>query len=467
MPSNTPPYSYARYVSSGSVGPYSINFDYLSSTHLSVSVDGVTQDASTYTLDTNANTVTFDSAPANGAVIVILRTTPKGKSGFQSDVADFSDGSVLTAADLDQAALGLLFVAQEAEDSGSSNGISIDLTDEKWNADSKNIKNLPAPTAELEAANKAYVDGLSLYNSPTAISVYTFTGDTSKTAFTMDPAPGSTDANAFLVDVGGVAQRPTTDYTVSGSVITFGTAPPTATITVRNIGVARDILAQPIKANATGDVSLTVKGIGSQTGDLQQWQDSTGAAKAKITSSGDFDILTGALKFAGQSSLKVMGIHTFSVTGTPSVGYYESNDSTGNNYIVSGLKATITPKSTSSKLLFIGSVRCRYLPKSQNALAGGFLEIFKNNTSSPGSVHNGSSSGTSAIFERSYVYGTTTPKVFHVSFCDLSSPNTTSQVTYDLTHKKYFFEDGSTATDFFAANFDANTNLMAVEYIQD
>jgi hypothetical protein len=467
MPSNTPPYSYARYVSSGSVGPYSINFDYLSSTHLSVSVDGVTQDASTYTLDTNANTVTFDSAPENGAVIVILRTTPKGKSGFQSDVADFSDGSVLTAADLDQASLGLLYVAQEAEDSGSSNGISKDLTDEKWDADSKNIKNVPAPTAELEAVNKAYVDGLSLYNSPTAVSVYTFTGNSSTTEFTMDPAPGSTDAKAFLVDVGGVAQRPTTDYTVSGSVITFGTAPPAATITVRNIGVSRDILAQPIKSNATGDVSLTVKGIGSQTGDLQQWQDSTGATKAKVTASGDFDILTGALKFAGENSVKIMGIHSFVSTGTDSSDYHKSDDSTGDNYVVSGLKATITPKSTSSKLLIVGRLRCLFRPQSQDLLSGGYVYIYKNNTAAPGSLNNGSTTGISSIFERHYIHGTGSAPIFNLPIMETILPNTTSEVTYDVAHKKYYLSDGTNNTDYFGVYFTAKSNLMAIEYIQD
>ena len=213
MPSDSSPFSYVRYVSTGSAGPYAINFDYLSSTHLSVFIDGVEQSSSTYTLDTSANTVTFNTSVANGSVILIQRTTPKGKSGFQSDVADFSDGSVLTAADLDQATLGLLFVAQEADDGGTANGLSVDNTDLKWDGDGKALKNLATPTSGLEAATKDYVDAIASFGAPSSLQLYSFTTDGS-TTYTMDPDPGSSDPRTFIVDVGGVLQRPTTDFTI-------------------------------------------------------------------------------------------------------------------------------------------------------------------------------------------------------------------------------------------------------------
>ena len=49
-----------------------------------------------------------------------------------------------------------------------------------------------------------------------------FTGDGSTTTFTV--TSGVTVANT-LVFINGVHQRPTTDYTVSGTTLTFGTAP--------------------------------------------------------------------------------------------------------------------------------------------------------------------------------------------------------------------------------------------------
>lgn len=320
MPSNSPPYSYARYVSTGSAGPYAINFDYLASEHLTVSINGVAQATSAYTLDTNANTVTFDSAPGAGQVVLISRTTPKGKSGFQNDVADFSDGSVLTAADLDQATLGLLYVAQEADDGGTTNALNKDQTDEKFDATDSIIKNVLSPTEASEVANKGYVDGLSLYNSPTPLSVYTFTGNNSLTAFTMSPAPPSNDPKAFIVDIGGVTQKPTTDYTVQNGVITFGTAPVADTITVRNIGVARDTLAQPIISETASGNALEVKAINSQSGDLQQWQNTSGTALAKVAVDGDATFVdvtaTGNLSVTGNITSPTITSPTITGTAT-------------------------------------------------------------------------------------------------------------------------------------------------------
>lgn len=259
MPSNSSPYSYARYVANGSDVDFTIDFDYLASSHLAVYLDGVSQ-SSGFSINTGTNKVTFTTAPSNGAVVLIERTTPKGKSGFQTDVADFSDGSVLTADDLDQATLGLLYVAQEAEDSGATNALSKDLTDNKWDAADTVIKSVATPGSKGDAVNKEYVDAQALYNNATALDLYTFTGDGTTVAYTLTPDPQSSEAKAFFVDVGGVAQRPTTDYTVSGTTLTFASAPANLqTITVRNIGLTRDIVASgsSIKAtNGTTEISL-------------------------------------------------------------------------------------------------------------------------------------------------------------------------------------------------------------------
>ncbi|QDP59098.1 MAG: putative tail fiber protein [Prokaryotic dsDNA virus sp.] len=286
MPSDSSPFSFARYVSTGTAGPYAINFDYLSSEHLSVLIDGEIQSSSTYTLDTNTDNVTFNSSVPNGSVVLIQRTTPKGKTGFQNDVADFSDGSILTAADLDQATLGLLFVAQEADDGGTTNALNKDKTDLKWDAKEQAIKNLATPTSGLEAATKDYVDAIASFGAPSSLQLYSFTTDGS-TTYTMDPEPGSSDPRTFIVDVGGVLQRPTTDFTISNNVLTFGSAPDSGqTLTVRNIGLTRDTLAQPVRADTNSDVSLQIKRRTSQTGDLQQWQLADGTAASKVDKDG-------------------------------------------------------------------------------------------------------------------------------------------------------------------------------------
>lgn len=52
----------------------------------------------------------------------------------------------------------------------------------------------------------------------------TFTGDGATTNFTMSQA--ETDPTSLAVFIGGVYQQPTTNYTVSGTTITFTSPPP-------------------------------------------------------------------------------------------------------------------------------------------------------------------------------------------------------------------------------------------------
>ena len=52
-----------------------------------------------------------------------------------------------------------------------------------------------------------------------------FTGDGSTTAFTITAGH---NVNSVLVTENGVVQRPTTDYTVSGTTLTFTSAPASA-----------------------------------------------------------------------------------------------------------------------------------------------------------------------------------------------------------------------------------------------
>jgi len=262
-------YSYDRYTSTGQAS-FAITFDYLSSTHIEIYLDGVLQSTG-YTIDTGTNQVTFASAPGSGTVVLVQRVTPKTKAAYQAQIADFANGSVLSESDLDNAVLGLLYISQEAEDSGNTNAISKDLADNLWDAESIRIKNVGTPTGSADAVTKTYVDGLALYNSPVVPQLYSFTATASQTAFTLDPAPTSTDVQSFIVDLDGVVQKPTTDFTVSGSTLTLTSgASVDQVLTVRNIGVTRDILGD--SPSTTGDLTvgddLVVTDDASVGGDL-------------------------------------------------------------------------------------------------------------------------------------------------------------------------------------------------------
>lgn len=82
-------------------------------------------------------------------------------------------------------------------------------------------------------------------NSP----VYTATGNGSTVAHTLTWTAGT--VNALIVSLSGVIQRPTTDYTVSGTTLTFTAAPPNGVpILVVGLDVA-GVLTIPADASVT------------------------------------------------------------------------------------------------------------------------------------------------------------------------------------------------------------------------
>lgn len=106
--------------------------------------------------------------------------------------------------------------------------------------------------------------------SPT---VERFSGTGSQTAFTLSSSPGT--AMALIINISGVVQTPTVDYTVSGTTLTFTTAPPSGTnnITVQNFGSAGVI-------NVPADGSVTTSKI--VDGSVTAAKMATGAAVGNI-----------------------------------------------------------------------------------------------------------------------------------------------------------------------------------------
>ena len=92
------------YTGDGSTTQYSITFPFLDSTHIIAFVNGTQNTAFTI----SSSTLTFNSAPANSAVIRIERQTPT-----DTRLVDFTDGSVLTESDLDKSADQNFYIAQE------------------------------------------------------------------------------------------------------------------------------------------------------------------------------------------------------------------------------------------------------------------------------------------------------------------------------------------------------------------
>lgn len=260
------PNSFVAYTANGSTTTYSFAGidDYLSTGYIKVYIDNSLQTTG-YTLDTagaNENVV-FTTAPAAGKIIKIARETPSTSAGFASNIVDFSDGSVLTAADLDKGFKGMLHIVQEGNDTGSgalpktADGLS-------WDGGAKKMTNLANGESAQDAVTKAQLDAAQVFgNAPIVPQAWAFTGNGSSSDFTLSPEALNTDANMFIVEVGGILQIPTTDYTISASKISFvsgGSPAPPANgvgIRVRNFGVSRSVLSVLPNSSVTNQYLAT------------------------------------------------------------------------------------------------------------------------------------------------------------------------------------------------------------------
>ena len=143
------PFSYENYQpTNNTTDTFTIPFDYQSESEISVTVDGVNQTGLTFP---SATTVQLTAPVSSGAIVQVRRTTD-----ITTRAIDFQSGSVLTEEDLDTSNTQVFHAVQEASDK-SNDGITL-AGDDKWDAQSKVIKNVATPSASTDATTKAYVD---------------------------------------------------------------------------------------------------------------------------------------------------------------------------------------------------------------------------------------------------------------------------------------------------------------------
>tara|TARA_B100001094_G_scaffold28565_1_gene23901 strand:+ start:73 stop:687 length:615 start_codon:yes stop_codon:yes gene_type:complete len=163
---------------------FSLNYTVGSSSSILVSVAGVVQEPEVgYNLTGGGTSIAFTAAPTTGATVFVIFL------GIARDVGQFLNSGIITA--------------QTAETS-VADGDQILIYDVSASALRKMTKANFAPTVSLTYVNRSA------------------TGDGSTRAFTV--TNGCAVANV-LVFINGVAQAATSDYTISGTTLTFAVAP--------------------------------------------------------------------------------------------------------------------------------------------------------------------------------------------------------------------------------------------------
>lgn len=140
--------SFVQYPASGSTDTYSIPFGYLDSSHITVSLDGV---STPFTFPTASQVQITSGNPSAGVTVEVRRNTPRANRQVV-----WQNASNLTETDLNTSDLQLLYITQEAFDAASQ-ALSL-VSDGTFDANNKRIKNVATPIEDTDAATKAYAD---------------------------------------------------------------------------------------------------------------------------------------------------------------------------------------------------------------------------------------------------------------------------------------------------------------------
>ena len=348
--------------SNGTTGPYALDFEYSTVFDVEVFVDGVLKTRTTDYTFTSATQITFTNAPSNGATILIQRNTV-----VHALATFFSDGSVLSATELNNVNKQLLHSIQELVDDyvkrDGSQTINTSLVFEgSTNDANETTLSITDPTADRTIT------------LPDITGTVITTGDTGTVTSTMinDGTIINTDINASanisgskladdsvtLAKLGSGALP--TDITVASSNIVDGTivnADVNASAAIQGTKISPDFGSQNITTtgNATVGGTLGVTGNTTLSGTLTVTGtiDANGGAvidniRIGITNDNEIDTASGNLTIdsAGgtttiDDNLTVSGNSTLNgtlgVSGTSTLA-----DVTGGAVITSGTSTSDT-----------------------------------------------------------------------------------------------------------------------------
>ena len=217
-------------VADGSTTTFALNFTVGSSSSVLVSVAGVIQEPEVgYSLSGGGTNIIFSTAPTSGDSVFVVFL------GLSRDVGDFSIGAITNKTALTTGVEGADTLLIYDDSAASLKKINLDnfiigQTELATTAADNDVLLIyDTDASEIKKIQKSNIATTLTYTKGT------FTGDGSTVAFTINSGRAVDDV---LVFVNGICLVPTDDYTISGTTLTFDTAPAaSAEITVRYLPI--------------------------------------------------------------------------------------------------------------------------------------------------------------------------------------------------------------------------------------
>jgi hypothetical protein len=201
---------------------FSLNYTVGSSSSILVSVAGVVQEPETgYNLTGGGTSIVFSAAPTTGDTVFVIFL------GIARDVGQFLNSGIITAqtATTDSASADLFLTYDDSASAlrkitNTNLTKTLDITGQTElstvAADDDLLLVYDTSASAIKKIQKSNVARTLVYLTRTA------TGDGSTVGFTVT---SGVDVNNVMVLINGLVQTPTTDYSVSSTTLTFGTAP--------------------------------------------------------------------------------------------------------------------------------------------------------------------------------------------------------------------------------------------------
>ena len=118
------PYAKDSYTGDGSTTDFVITFPYIEPSHVVVKVNGITKtNPDDYTFTTDIQKIRFSTAPASGAIVLLVRSTSQ-----TARLVDYQSGAVLSEEILDNDSLQAFYLTQEVWDIAEEGSIAVGTT---------------------------------------------------------------------------------------------------------------------------------------------------------------------------------------------------------------------------------------------------------------------------------------------------------------------------------------------------